>query len=157
MINKLIVASIFVTAGFACAQKDYRSSSSQTSTTHSAPQSSEHNVVTESEMNKSEFKDFDNTAMNKRDGNEDRTLTPTDQSAGSKADVELTRKIRKAITESDTLSTSAQNVKIITLKGITTLRGPVNTAAEKMKVEQLAKIAGAKEVKNQLEVTTKTE
>lgn len=141
MMNKFIIVGILVTTGFACAEKDYRSSSSQTTTIRSTKQPSERNVAAESEMDKSEGK----------------TLTPTDQIAGSKADVELTRQIRKAIADSDALSMSAQNVKIITLKGITTLRGPVNTMAEKMKIEELAKTAGARTIKNQLEVTTKTE
>ena len=144
--NKFIIASILATSGFACAEKAYRSESSQT-TTQSSAYSSEQNKANA---------EVDNTAMNKRDS-EDMTLTPMDQAEGSKADIELTRKIREALTDSDTLSTSAQNVKIITLKGITTLRGPVNTMAEKREIERVAKNAGAKKVKNQLEIKTKTE
>lgn len=145
--KKIIIASILAASGFACAEKAYRSESSQTTT-----QSSDYS----NQQNKADAEDVDNTAMNKRDS-EDMTLTPMDQTEGSKADVELTRKIREALTDSDTLSTSAQNVKIITLKGITTLRGPVNTMAEKREIERVAKTAGAKKVKNQLEVKTKTE
>lgn len=138
MMNKFIIASILATSGFACAEKAYRSEGSQTTTQSSAYSSEQQKANAEVAA-------------------EDMTLTPMDQSEGSKADIELTRKIREALTDSDSLSTSAQNVKIITLKGITTLRGPVNTIAEKRQIERVAKNAGAKKVKNQLEVKTKTE
>ena len=154
--NKFIIASILATSGFACAEKAYRSESSQTTTQSSAYSSEQNKANAEVAEARNEGKDVDNTAMNKRDS-EDMTLTPMDQAEGSKADIELTRKIREALTDSDTLSTSAQNVKIITLKGITTLRGPVNTMAEKREIERVAKNAGAKKVKNQLEIKTKTE
>ena len=152
MINKFIIAGVLTTSGFACAEKAYRSESGQASA-YSGEQQKANAQVAEAQA---EGKDVDNTAMNKRDA-EDMTLTPMDQSEGSKADIELTRKIREALTDSDSLSMSAQNVKIITLKGITTLRGPVNSLAEKKQIERMAKSAGAKRVKNQLEVTTKTE
>ena len=153
MINKIIIASILVTSGLACAEKSYRTDNTQPSTTtQTTTQSYERTPANES----TDMKDVDNTAMNKRDS-ESTTLTPVDQMEGSKADVELTRKIREALNDNESLSTSAQNVKIITLKGITTLRGPVNTQAEKRTIEQVAKAAGAKKVKNQLEVKAKTE
>jgi len=153
MINKVIIASILLTAGFACAEKSYRSDNTQpAATTTQTTQTTERSTAADS----SDMKDVDNTAMNKRDA-ESTTLTPVDQMEGSKADVELTRKIREALNDNDSLSMSAQNVKIITLKGTTTLRGPVTTLAEKRQIEQVAKTAGAKRVKNQLEVTTKTE
>lgn len=148
MIKKIIVAGILLTAGFACAEKPYKSNETSA---QANPQSYERSTAAEDEK-----KDVDNTAMNKRDA-EDTTLTPTDQMEGSKADIELTRKIREMLTEEDSLSMKAQNIKIITLKGITTLRGPVNTMAEKKKIEQLARSAGAKSIKNKIEVTTKTE
>lgn len=150
MINRIIIAGVLITAGFACAEKPYRANETST---QSNPQSYERNTAAETAT---ETTDMNNTAMNKRDA-DDRTLMPTDQMEGSKADIELTRKIREMLTDEDSLSMKAQNVKIITLKGITTLRGPVNTMAEKRKIEQLAKSAGAKSIKNQLEVTTKTE
>jgi hypothetical protein len=95
----------------------------------------------------------DNTGANVRDrGGE--TLTPMDQTKGSDADVETTQQVRKAIVGDDSLSTSAHNVKIITLNGVTTLRGPVASAEEKTRVAQLAaKAAGdPKKIKNELEV-----
>lgn len=97
--------------------------------------------------------DADNTAKNVRDrGGE--TLTPTDQGE-SAADRELTAKIRRAIVADDKLSTDAQNVKIITIDGLVTLRGPVKSASEKATVAARAQqIAGAKRVDNQLTIET---
>jgi len=93
----------------------------------------------------------DNTGRNVRDS-DDRTLTSEDQSE-KKADRELTQKIRKAVVEDDSLSTSAHNVKIITVDGMVTLRGPVKSAEERNAVGAKAlKIAGAGKVKNQLEI-----
>lgn len=50
---------------------------------------------------------------------------------GSDADVETTRKIRSSIVDDKTLSTYAHNVKIVTLNGKVTLRGPVKNLEEK--------------------------
>ena len=51
------------------------------------------------------------------------------------------------------LSTTAKNIKIITINGIVTLRGPVNDSHEKDKIEAKAQqIAGVNRVDNQLEV-----
>ena len=95
--------------------------------------------------------DADNTGKNVRDRGDD-TLTPTDQ-GGSAADRELTAKIRQAIVADDELSVQAQNVKIISIDGSVTLRGPVKTAAEKATIAAKAKqIAGANHVDNQLEI-----
>ena len=50
---------------------------------------------------------------------------------------------------------TAKNVKIITADGVVTLRGPVNTGAEKMTIAKLAEAnAGGAKVMNQLEVKT---
>jgi len=93
----------------------------------------------------------DNTGKNVRDRN-DNTLTPGDQSS-DKADVELTRRIRKAVVADKSLSTNAHNIKIITVNGMVTLRGPVTSAQEKTKIVATAQqIAGVKQVENQLEV-----
>jgi osmotically-inducible protein OsmY len=93
----------------------------------------------------------DNTGKNVRDRN-DATLTPGDQSE-NEADVTITREIRKAIVADDHLSTDAHNVKIITAKGVVTLRGPVETAKEKADIEAKAKqVAGVNRVDNQLEI-----
>ena len=54
------------------------------------------------------------------------------------------------------LSTTAKNIKIITANGQVTLRGPVKTAQEKAKIDQIAKsAAGGAQIDDQLEVTNK--
>jgi osmotically-inducible protein OsmY len=51
------------------------------------------------------------------------------------------------------LSTYAHNVKIITIDGMVTLKGPVKSDAEKQSVEDLAtKTAGAGKVTNNITV-----
>jgi len=94
----------------------------------------------------------DNTAKNARDRN-DATLTPADQ-GNSPADREISQKIRKALVNgSGDYSMTAKNVKIITVNGKVTLRGPVKTDAEKTGITTLAKvIAGEGNVEDQLEV-----
>jgi osmotically-inducible protein OsmY len=94
----------------------------------------------------------DNSGKNVRDRDAG-SLTPSDQYKGSDADVKTTQMIRKAVVADDSLSMSAQNVKIITLDGVVTLRGPVASPAEKAKVEQIAmQHAGPNKVTNQIEV-----
>lgn len=95
--------------------------------------------------------DADNTAKNTRD-RDDKTLTPMDQ-GGSESDRTITQEIRKAVMAKDGMSTDAQNVKIITIESVVTLRGPVKTADEKATIVALAtKTAGVKRVDDQIEV-----
>lgn len=97
-------------------------------------------------------KEADNTGLNERDVKTE-TLTPEDQAKGSEKDVELTRLIREKIVKDDSLSTNAHNVKIITLNGVVTLRGPVDSLKERNKVAEFArKTAGVKNVRDNLEV-----
>ncbi len=95
----------------------------------------------------------DDTGRNVRD-RDDQTLTPTDQS-NEPADVELTRDIRKALVADDSLSTTAKNIKIITVQGKVTLRGPVATVQEKAAILQKAQQFTKKPIANQLEVTSR--
>ena len=100
-------------------------------------------------------RDVDNTGVNKRDRN-DETLTSGDQ-GNSREDIDLTRRIRRALTQNDQLSVAAKNVKIITANGKVTLRGPVKSEAEKEQISAAAQqIAGAN-LDNQLEVKQTTE
>jgi hyperosmotically inducible protein len=93
----------------------------------------------------------DNTGRNVRDS-EGSTLTPMDQSE-NEADVTLTQQIRKAVMEDDTLSMTAKNIKIITVNGVVTLRGPVDNEQERNRIVAKAEqLAGAKKVDSQLEV-----
>jgi osmotically-inducible protein OsmY len=93
-----------------------------------------------------------NTGRNERDRS-GTTLTPGDQ-GNSKEDVEITRKIRRAITGSDQLSTDAKNIKIITENGKVTLRGPVQNAQEMQAIQSIVREAGVTAFDNQLEVKT---
>ncbi|MBL9187862.1 MAG: PRC-barrel domain-containing protein [Opitutaceae bacterium] len=96
----------------------------------------------------------DNTARNARDRNRD-TLTPTDQGSSAE-DVAITQQIRKAVTSTDGFSVTARNVKIITVNGRVTLRGPVKTAEEKSQIAALAaRVVGADNVDDQLEVVAR--
>ena len=93
----------------------------------------------------------DNTAVNERDRSGE-TQTSGDQS-NSSADLKITQAIRQALMKDSELSTTAKNVKIITNNGQVTLRGPVKTAQEKAKIDQLAKsAAGGAKIDDQLEV-----
>lgn len=93
----------------------------------------------------------DNTGRNVRDRG-GATLTPGDQSE-SEADRTLTQYVRRAIVADDALSTAAKNVKVITVDGVVTLRGPVNSPQEKKSIEAKAQqVAGTNNVVSQLEI-----
>lgn len=93
----------------------------------------------------------DNTKINKRD-KDSAALTPMDQ-GGSEGDRKITQQIRQAVMKDGSLSFTAKNAKIITIDGKVTLRGPVNSAAERSAIEAAAKaVAGVTRVDNQLEV-----
>ena len=93
----------------------------------------------------------ENTERNVRDKS-GATLTPEDQKE-SAVDRKITANIRRAVVGDESLSLNAHNVKIITRNGVVTLRGPVESQAEKAKIGKLArKAAGVKRVNNQLEV-----
>jgi osmotically-inducible protein OsmY len=95
--------------------------------------------------------DADNTKRNARDA-DGNTVTPMDQGS-SDADMSITQQIRKAVVDSDKLSTNAKNIKIITQDGVVTLRGPVKTPEEKAAIASVAqKTGGVKRVDNQLEI-----
>lgn len=93
----------------------------------------------------------DNTANNERD-RDTTNPTPIDQK-NNQADIDITAKIRAAVVDDDTMSTNARNCKIITQDGVVTLRGVVDSQAEKDAIETKAKaVAGVVRVDNQLEV-----
>jgi osmotically-inducible protein OsmY len=98
--------------------------------------------------------DADNTGRNVRDRDATRGAKATaDQQSNNPADLRLTQQIRKAIVDDDSLSMSAHNVKVITIDGVVTLRGPVDSAAERSAVAAKAQtVAGVRRVDNQLEV-----
>ena len=79
----------------------------------------------------------DNTERNKQD--RAGTTMTAEKQGNSKADVELAAKIRRSIVQDDSLSVTAQNVKVIVNGGHVWLRGPVPTEAEKTRIIALAK------------------
>ena len=93
----------------------------------------------------------DNTATNQRDRSGE-TQTSGDQS-NSSADLKITQAVRQALMKDSELSMTAKNIKVITTNGQVTLRGPVKTAQEKTKINQLASsAAGGARIDNQLDV-----
>jgi hypothetical protein len=93
----------------------------------------------------------DNTARNARD----RTgfgLTPVDQSE-TERDLQITSRVRQQLMSDDKLTFTAKNVKIITVNGYVTLRGPVKHQSERDIIQRKAElIAGNGKVENLLEV-----
>lgn len=96
-------------------------------------------------------KAMENTGRNVRD-KAGATATPEDQKE-SKADVKITAAVRQAVVADKNLSVNAHNVKIITRDGAVTLRGPVESQAESLRLQELAKAArGVVRVDNQLDI-----
>ena len=76
----------------------------------------------------------DNSAQNSHHA------TTAEQQSNASSDRELTAKIRKTLLADKSLSIYAHNVKIITINGAVTLKGPVKSDEEKQQVA--AKAAG---------------
>lgn len=96
----------------------------------------------------------DNTGRNERDQSA-AAVTPTDQKE-NEADLTITQQIRQGVIAADAISASAKNVKIVTVDGVVTLRGPVESQREKSEIATLAKrVDGVKQVDNQLEIAAK--
>jgi len=124
----LLPISLLVLGGYACNSQP--AAKAQTPAATTAPDNTERNVQDRSGA----------------------TLTPGDQSE-SDADRTLTQKVRQAVVADESLSTNAHNIKIITINGVVTLRGPVNSAKEKATIDAKAQqIAGATKIDNQLEI-----
>jgi hypothetical protein len=93
----------------------------------------------------------ENTGINSRDST-GHTLTSGDQSE-TEADRTITQNVRKAIIADSSLSVLAKNIKIVTNRGVVTLRGPVNSENEKESIGNKAmQVQGVTRVDNQLEV-----
>jgi len=127
----------------------------------STTQSLDHNDTTQLPVedqprfddNTNQPRNRDNTGVNERD-RDSSAKTPLDQNE-NKADIATTADIRKRVVDTE-MSINAQNVKIITQDGKVTLRGPVQTAAEKQTIEAIAvDVAGEGNVTNELEVNHK--
>lgn len=84
--------------------------------------------------------------------NADHKKTADDQ-PNSSNDRLTTAKVRKAITADKELSSYAHNIKIITMNGKVTLKGPVKSEDEKQRIiTDLANVIPAEDVTNQLTV-----
>ncbi|MBV8807389.1 MAG: BON domain-containing protein [Acidobacteriaceae bacterium] len=93
----------------------------------------------------------DNSGKNARDRSRD-AVTPLTQS-NNQSDIEITRKIRRALMQDKSLSTTARNVKVVTVGGTVILRGPVKSEHEKAAIADKAlQIAGSGHVNDQLEI-----
>ena len=93
---------------------------------------------------------LENSEINVRD-KDNATLTPEDQNE-TEGDITITAAIRQAVVKDESLSVNAQNIKIITRNGVVTLRGPVETEAESIKLQKIAEeTSGVVKVDNQLE------
>ena len=93
----------------------------------------------------------DNTKINKRDSSP--TELTADQQGQTEEDIEITQKIRQAVVNDESLSINAQNVKIITIDRVVTLKGPVESEEEKMAIEEkAAQIAGKENVRNEIDI-----
>jgi osmotically-inducible protein OsmY len=91
----------------------------------------------------------DNSAVNKN-----HAVTADSQSTAS-SDRTITRNIRHALIEDKGLSTYAHNVKIITVNGAVTLKGPVHSEEEKAKVAaDAASVVSADSITDKLTVKT---
>jgi osmotically-inducible protein OsmY len=93
----------------------------------------------------------DNSANNAR--NQPGREATADEQSNSKADVELTQRIRRSVMDDKNLSVYGKNVKIVSAGGKVTLNGVVRTSDEKMQIGQkAAAVAGADHVVNELQV-----
>jgi osmotically-inducible protein OsmY len=103
------------------------------------------------EIVKVETAKANNTIKNVGDGRID---SPNPQVASNKkSDLRIAQKLRKSLLADKSLSDDAKNVKIITINGTVTLRGPVDSAAEKDKLNSLAgQCVGSDRVLNEIDV-----
>jgi len=96
----------------------------------------------------------DNTGKNERDQQAE-ALTPMDQGE-NESDRSITQQARQGVVKADEVSVNGKNVKIITVDGVVTLRGPVESAREKKEIANIVKhVDGVKRIDNQLEVASK--
>lgn len=92
----------------------------------------------------------DNTKTNESAG------VTADQQKSDPTDLEITRRIRRSIVHDKSLSVDAHNVKVIARDGNVTLKGPVNSEAEKTNIEAKAvAIVGQGKVNDEIKVIAK--
>jgi osmotically-inducible protein OsmY len=92
------------------------------------------------------------TAPDNSKNNKDHAQTADNQS-NAKTDRQVTASIRKAILADKDLSTYAHNIKIITINGAVTLKGPVKSEDEKQKIaSDAASVVSGDQINNELTV-----
>ena len=95
----------------------------------------------------------DNSGVNLRDRSSSELTA--DQQGNAPKDVAAIRKIRQLIMKDKTMSAYAQNIKIISLNGLVTLKGPLKSQAEMQKVLANAKdVAGTANIIDELELVS---
>lgn len=100
--------------------------------------------------------DSDNTEVNERDRSSSELTA--DQQSGTAKDMNITQRIRQDLMDEEDFSTYAQNVKIITMNGKVTLKGPVRSVQEQRKIiEHARKVAGSSNVKDEMSVVVEKE
>ena len=93
----------------------------------------------------------DNSAINQRDQN--KSEPTADQQKNNRSDLEITKEIRRSLTQDKSLSTYAHNVKVIAQNGKVTLKGPVRSADEKTAVvAKAAQVAGDANINDEMTV-----
>jgi hyperosmotically inducible periplasmic protein len=85
---------------------------------------------------------------------QNQTQSPTaDNQTNAQADRTTTAKVRKAIVADKDLSTYAHNIKIVTINGAVTLKGPVKSEEEKQKIaSDVASVIPSDKLTNDLTV-----
>lgn len=95
----------------------------------------------------------DNTKLNQRDTPAELTA---DQQKNMPSDMEITRLIRQDLMQNDSLSDYAHNIKIITVNGKVTLKGPVRSKNEIKSILKSARsVAGVSNIINQITIVPK--
>src|SRR5690349_16160754 len=98
----------------------------------------------------------DNSGLNVRDRSSE--AVTADSQPNFKDDLELTARIRRAIMSDRSLSTMAQNIKVISANGQVTLRGPVRSDQERTAIaSDVHRVVGVNNVDNRLEVVSQSE
>lgn len=91
-----------------------------------------------------------NNTGNVRD--RDENAETANQQSNSENDLKITQSIRRRLVDDKSLST-AHYVKIVTVDGVVTLRGPVVSEQERNTIAKKAtQVAGVRKIENQLEV-----
>ena len=110
-------------------------------------------VLTVAACSKSDNSQSSAPSDNQMASRADKGVTASDQPEND-ADRKIIQEVRQALTSDSSLSTSAQNVTVVSNNGKVTLRGSVKDDSEKQKiVNKATQVAGASNVDNQLTVT----